>query len=216
MRTLKVTIQNPDLNSIQKAVDVLKNGDLVVYPTDTAYGIGANALNEGAIRKLYEIKGRDFSKPTHVVVRDWEMIEELCYTNELARKIYEAFLPGPLTMILPKKDKVSNMLVANGKTLGVRIPNNRLTMQLSSYVDFPYTTPSANRTGETTPYSIEEVEKVLDIEKIDLVLDAGILPKIAPSTVVYISEGEIKIIREGPIGREEIEKVRFTLNMKLI
>jgi L-threonylcarbamoyladenylate synthase len=110
-------------------------------------------------------------------------------------------------MILPKKDIVPNMLVANGSTLGVRIPNSKITNLLSSSASIPYTTPSANRTGEPTPYSIDEVRQVLDIEKVDLVLDAGPLPKIAPSTVIDISEGNFKILREGPIGREEIEKV---------
>ncbi len=211
MKIIQVNTNKKEIEGIKKAAQTLSSGGLIVYPTDTAYGIGANALDENAIRKLYEIKGRDFSKPTHVVVRDWDMIEELCHTNELVKKLYDAFLPGPLTIILPKKDVVPNMLVANAKTLGVRIPNSLITKSLSHLLTFPYTTPSANRTGEQTPYFIDEVSKVLDLEKVDLVLDAGILPKIAPSTVVDISGGEVKIIREGPIGREEIEKVCASL-----
>ncbi len=205
MELLKIDRNNPDSTIIQKAAKVLEKGGIIVYPTDTAYGIGVNALNEVAIRKLYEIKGRDFSKPTHIVVHDWEMIEELCVVNKQAKKLYDAFLPGPLTLILPKKDSVPSILVANGSTLGVRVPNSPITLSLSQFSTSPYTTPSANRSGEPTPYSIEEVKKVLDIEKVDLVLDAGELPRTLPSTVIDISKNELKIIREGPITKVEID-----------
>jgi L-threonylcarbamoyladenylate synthase len=206
MQIVSIDIKNPDLNIIKHASEVLSSGGCVVYPTDTAYGLGVNALKEEAIKKLYEIKGRDFSKPTHVVVKDWQMIEELTYTNEKAKRLFDTFLPGPLTMILPKKPHVSNVLTANGPTLGVRLPNSLITQSLSDLITFPYTTPSANRSGEPTPYSVEEVKKVLDIEKVDLILDAGPLPRIAPSTVIDLTQDEFQILREGPITREEIEK----------
>lgn len=214
MSRKQIDPNNPNLETLKKAMDVLTQGGLIVYPTDTAYGLGANALNEDAIKKMYDIKGRDFSKPTHVVVKDWQMIEELCFINERARKLYDAFLPGPLTLILPKHPNVSNILTANLPTIGVRIPKSLITIQLSNNLRFPFTTPSANRSGEPTPYSIEEVKKVLDIEKVDLILDAGELPRITPSTIVDLSTEELRIVREGPITREEIENTLSSLHLQ--
>jgi L-threonylcarbamoyladenylate synthase len=87
METLKVDIDKPDEKAIKKAARILKKGGLAVYPTDAAYGLGANAFDETAVRKVYEVKGRDFSKPTHVIVRDWKMIEELTLTNDYAKRL---------------------------------------------------------------------------------------------------------------------------------
>ena len=204
MYQLKIDVNNPNLEIIRKAAEILKKGGLVIYPTDTAYGLGANALDEEAVRKVYGIKGRDFSKPTHVIVRDWKMTEELAETNDLAKKLYDNFLPGPLTIILPKKKIVPDILTAGLKTIGIRIPNNEVTKILSNDLPFPYTTPSANKSGGKTPYSIEDVKKELDISKVSLILDAGKLPEVAPSTIADLSGKKLKILREGPIANEEI------------
>lgn len=206
MELIKIDLKKPKPTIIEKALEILKRGGLVIYPTDTAYGLGANAFDEKAVRKVYEVKGRDFSKPTHIVVRDWKMIEELCFVNDLAKKLYDKFLPGPLTIILPKKKIVPDILTAGLKTIGVRIPNNHITIQLSNHIPFPYTTPSANKSGGKTPYSIEDVKKELDISKVDLILDAGKLPSTPPSTIVDLSRKLPKILREGPITLMEIKK----------
>lgn len=201
----KIDLENINPDVVDKAVKILIDGGVVVYPTDTAYGLGVNALDETAIKKLYEIKGRDFSKPTHIVVRDWEMVEKLAYSNKLAKELYTTFMPGPLTIILTRKSNiVPDILTANLPTIGVRIPNNEFTSKLSIELAFPYTTPSANRSGEATPYSLEEAEKSLDISQIDLIIDAGPLPKTPPSTIVDLTTNEPKIIREGPITKKQI------------
>ena len=204
MEIIKIDLDNPDQKVIKNAADILRRGGVVVYPTDTAYGLGVNALEEKAIKKVYEIKGRNFSKPTHAIVRDWKMIKELCFANDTVKKLYEYFLPGPLTIILLKKKVVPDILTAGLTTLGIRIPNNQVTNLLSNQLTIPYTTPSANREGGKTPYSIDEVKKELDIQKIDLVLDAGQLPSTPPSTIVDLTTTPIKIIREGPISKEKI------------
>lgn len=182
-----------------QAAKVLKRGGVVVYPTDTAYGIGVNALDLDALAKLYHIKHRDQARPTHVVVRNWEMIEKIAHTNKLSKTIYEKYFPGALTMVLPKKDIIPNDLTGGLSTIGVRIPDTKFTKTLSQLVDFPYTTPSANRSGEPTPYSIHEVAKVLDLSKVDLVLDAGVLPKNLPSTIVAVGDDSVTILRQGPV-----------------
>ena len=206
MIILKIDPKNPDGRIVKIAADILKSGGSIVYPTDTAYGLGGNALDEKTIRKVYEAKGRDFSKPTHVVVRYWQMIEKLTHTNERAKKLYDKFLPGPLTLVLPKRRIVPNILPANLPTLGVRIPDSLITQSLSNLLPFPYTTPSAIRSGGKTPYSIKEVKKELNFEKVDLILDAGALPINPPSTIINPSSFSLKILREGPITKEQIEK----------
>ena len=206
MQIIKVDPNNPDTKTISKAARVLKSGGLVVYPTDTAYGLGANALSKKAVKKVYEVKGRDYSKPTHVVVTDWKMIEELTETNELAKKLYHHFLPGPLTIILPKKKTVPDILTSGLPTLGIRIPNNSVTQSLSRSLTFPYTTPSANKSEGVTPYSIDDIRKQLDIEKIDLILDAQELPPTPPSTIIDLSIHPPKILREGSISKEQVGK----------
>jgi len=206
MKIIKIDLENPDQEIIKKATNVLRGGGIVVYPTDTAYGLGVNALDKKAVKKVCELKGRSFSKPTHVVVHDWKMIEELSITNDSAKKLYDKFLPGPLTIILPKKKVVPDILTANLSTLGVRIPNNQVTKKLSSLFPFPYTTPSANKSGGKTPYSIDDVKEELDVEKIDLVLDAGKLPLTLPSTIVDLTTTFAKVLREGPISKDQIDK----------
>ena len=204
MEISKIEIENPDPILIKKAAEILKKGGLIIYPTDTAYGLGVDALNIKAVRKLYLLKGRDFSKPTHVVVSDWQMIETVCYTNEPAKKLCDKFLPGALTIILLKKKVVPNILTANLPTLGIRIPDNLITQSLSNLLTFPYTTPSANKSGGTTPYSIDEVKKQLDITRVDLILNAGELSKVKPSTIVDLTATPPKILREGEISSLEI------------
>jgi len=207
MQIIKVNIDSLSSVYIKIAAEVLKSGGLIVYPTDTAYGLGANALNEKAIKKVYEVKGRDFSKPTHVVVRNWKMIEKLTETNDLAKKLFDKFLPGPLTMVLPKKEIIPDMLTAGLNTVGIRIPNNEVTKKLSGLLSFPYTTPSANKSGGVTPYSIDEVKKELDIRKVDLILDAGKLLPTPPSTIIDLTKNLPKIIREGSITKNQLMEV---------
>lgn len=210
MKLLKVNNHKPDEKFIKLAAEILKRGGLVVYPTETAYGLGGNALNPEVIRKVYFVKDRDLSKPTHVVVRDWNMIEELAETNNSAKKLYDKFLPGPLTVILSKKKIVPNILTGGLPTLGIRTPDNSITQSLSNLVSFPYTTPSANKSGGKVPYSIADVRKELDIDKVDLILDAGKLPQVKPSTIIDLTKTPPKILREGPITRKQIEKVLGT------
>lgn len=205
---LKVDRNFPDTKAVDKAAKILKAGGLIIYPTDTAYGLGANALDPMAVFKVYQLKGRDFSKPTHVVVSGWRMIEKLTFTNYFARKLFDAFLPGPLTIILRKKPIVPDILTANLPTLGIRIPDSKFTYKLSNRVNFPYTATSANKSGGETPYSTFDVGKEIGLDNVDLAINAGLLPKVAPSTIIDTTDPvSPKILREGPITKEALEKV---------
>ena len=193
---------------VMEAANTLKNGGIIVYPTDTAYGIGVNAFDIKSLEKLYTIQKRATKKPTHIVVKDWDMIELVSRPDKNAYRLYESFFPGPLTMILPKNsDLVPHELTGGLETIGIRIPDSVFTKMLSNFVPFPYTTPSANRTGEKTPYSIEEVRPVLDLDSVDLVIDAGKLEETKPSTLVDLTKHPYEILREGPVTKEEIAQV---------
>lgn len=206
MKIIKISSINPELDIINIAIETLTAGEIIVYPTDTCYGLGVNALDPSAIKRLYDVKHRDPNKPTHVVVRDWKMIESLCVTNELARSLYDKYLPGPLTIVMKKKSIVPDELTGGLDTLGVRIPDNQITKLISENLSFPYTTTSANRSGENPPYSVEELNNVLDVSRIDLILDAGVLPLNLPSTMVDVSEGFAETIRAGVLSINNISE----------
>lgn len=205
-KIIEIDPKSIDQKAIEAAAYTIRRGGLVVYPTDTAYGIAADASNERAVEKLYKVKERNRDKPTHVVVRDWTMISGILLTNFVAKMLHDKFMPGPLTLVLSLKEgiKYPDNLTAGKKTLGARIPDFEVTKRLSAILEVPYTTPSANKEGKKTPYSIEEVEKELGFDGIDMVLDAGELPQNPPSTIVDLSEGPIEIIRPGSINPNEI------------
>lgn len=187
---VKVLALNKDFNAaVNEANGCLRRGGVVVYPTDTAYGLGVDAKNPQSVEKLYRLKERVETKPTHVIVSGWKMIEELCEVNDLAKRLFDQFLPGPLTMVLKDRGVVDRRLGAGSGTLGVRMPNSKFTQCLLGIFNGPITTPSANRSGGKTPYSITEVGRELNLEGVDLVIDGGELPEVKPSTIVDISRG---------------------------
>ncbi|PIZ57263.1 threonylcarbamoyl-AMP synthase [bacterium (Candidatus Torokbacteria) CG_4_10_14_0_2_um_filter_35_8] len=207
MRILKVDLENPEDKVIEAAADILKRGLVLVYPTDTVYGLGVNILDENAVRKIFLIKGRDFIKPLPIVVRDLKMAEEVASVGEKAKVLFNKFLPGPLTLVLPKKDIISDIISADLETVGIRIPECEVTKKLSEKLDFPYTTTSANISGRPSTSSIREVRSQFSDSprKPDLILNAGTLSPSLSSTIVDLSnENDIKILREGPISKEEI------------
>lgn len=208
-----IELDRPDENIIKLAANTMSNDGLLVYPTDTAYGLGVNALQKHTIEKLYKVKKRSFNKPTHIIVSDIKMMKKLCYLNPDAVRLYNQALPGPLTLILPKKKIVPDILTGGLNTVGIRIPNCAVTKMLSKLLSFPYTTPSANKSGDETPYSIDKVLKSINEKHIDFIIDAGELNKTPPSTIISVSHVKIKILREGPVNKSDIENI---LNKKIL
>ena len=121
-------IQN---NTIQKAIEILKNGGIIIYPTDTCYGIGVDATNKEAIKKMINLKGRNFKKPISIIVKNFKMAQEICEFNLQAKKIFKKYLPGPLTLILKKKKNIyqlPNILTAGKQKIGIRMPKNKIAL----------------------------------------------------------------------------------------
>ena len=207
-----------------RAGALLPAGGVILYPTDTLYGLGADALSDEAIAKLYSIKERDGSKPIHCIVADLAMAQTYGEFNETGRRLVKEFLPGPLTIVVEKKQGIDSGIARNIETIGIRIPDNEFCIALAREFGKPYTTTSANVSGMETPTIVEEILKQLSslgfvnpnsglrnpnigneaTDAIDLVIDAGELPASAPSTVVGVSGTDVVILREGAIPAGEI------------
>lgn len=201
---LKENVNDEKLKEIAKAI---KNGEIVVFPTETVYGIGTNALNEKAIKKLYEVKKRDLKKPISLLVSNIEMVERFTRDiTDIEYKIMKEFFPGPLTIILKKKDIVPNIVTANGNTVGIRMPEGEIVQKLLKYSNVPIATPSANISGKKTGTDIKQIQKDFG-ENVDYYIDGGKCKFGISSTIVKVINGEIHILREGSIKKKYIERV---------
>ena len=210
MESIKVNPQNPQKESLNKIVSDLGTGKIVVLPTETVYTFAVDATNKEAIEKVYKLKGREFSKPMHVVVASIKDAEKYVEVNKPAIILAQHFLPGPLTLVLPKKLGILPEILTFGlPTLGIRIPNTPLNLLVARKFGKPYTTTSANISGRENPYSVEEILNQMSDEKqeeISLIVDVGKLPSLPPSTLLDLTCTPPKILREGPIIKEQIEK----------
>lgn len=193
-----------DRSAVARAVGVLRAERVALYPTDTLYGLGADALSNDAVDRVYQIKGRDERKPIHCIVADIAMAERYAVVDDVARKLAKRFFPGALTLILKKKEGMNAGICRGIDTIGIRIPDNDFCLALAREFDGPITTTSANRAGED---SLSTAKAILDqlgdnAEMIDLVIDAGELPLRAPSSVVDLSGERPVILREGAIASD--------------
>lgn len=192
----------------KEAAGVLSHAGVILYPTDTLYGLGADAFSDAAVDKVYDIKGRDINKPIHAVFANVDMIEEYAQINDIGHALIEAFLPGPITIVFRKKPGIETGIARMIDTIGVRIPDNMFCVETAQAFGKPYTTTSANMAGFVTGRTTQEILEQFGEKKalIDLVVDAGELPQRKPSTVVDVSSGKLVILREGAISKSEILK----------
>jgi len=197
-------INDEMLKKIEEAAKIIKAGGLVIYPTDTIYGLAADPYNHIAILKVFDAKSRQEGKPLSVAVSSFDQMDELVFTNTLTVKLTKAFLPGPLTIILKKKVRLPEKLTGGSDKLGVRIPNHPVALKLAELTG-PITATSANIAGNSNPRTANEAKEQIG-DKIDFVLDAGESPIGEPSTVIDLSEEKIVIIRQGAISEEQLRK----------
>ena len=193
---------------VLRASGALRSRGVIIYPTDTLYGLGADALSDEAVAKIYTIKGRNEGKPMHAVFADLEMVAEYAEVNDVAKRLAEEFLPGALTLILKKKPSVQSGIAKGIDTIGIRIPDNDFCLELARTFGKPYTATSANKAGNPPQLSTEKVLEQLgeSAEKVTLVIDAGLLPMSLPTTVLNVVSGAPSILREGAISAAEILK----------
>lgn len=201
--------EHPDdwTSALKDAADVLKKGGLVAFPTETVYGLGANALDANAVAKIYEAKGRPAKNPIIVHVHSIEQAKELTLQwPEAADSLTQAFWPGALTLILPKNDTVPSVVTAGGATVAVRMPSHGVARMLLVEAGIPIAAPSANRSEHLSATTARHVLKGLD-GRIDLLLDQGPTPGGLESTVVDCTVLPVVIRRPGLIPRAAIEAV---------
>ncbi len=184
----------------------LRRGGVIIYPTDTLYGLGADALSDDAVEKIYAIKGREEGKPMHAVFADMAMVEEYAEVNDVARRLAEKFLPGALTLVLKKKPHVESGVSRGIATIGIRIPNDEFCLELARTYGKPFTATSANKSSQIPPTSIADIQAQLGTaaDDVELAVDAQVFPMRPPSTVVNLVSGTPVILREGAIPKEDI------------
>lgn len=198
---------------VEEAAQLIKTGQLVAFPTETVYGLGADALNEAACANIFKVKGRPADNPLIVHVADFAEAKRLTSTwNEKAEKCAQAFWPGPLTLVLPKADVIPEIISGGLKTVAVRMPDHPVALSLIRLSGCPIAAPSANISGKPSPTDGEHVW--LDLQgKIPLIIDAGKCQIGLESTVLDLSEEKPVILRPGGISKEQLEGVLGQIEM---
>lgn len=194
--------------SIKQAGELLREGQLVAFPTETVYGLGADANNSRAVAAIYEAKGRPRFNPLIVHVPDLPGAEKLAIFDDIARNLTLAFWPGPLTLVLPRRTDcgISDLVTAGLDTIALRVPGHPVALALLRSADRPLAAPSANRSGHVSPTRAEHVEADLGT-KVAMILDGGPCERGLESTIVAVTEDSASLLRSGALVVSEIEKV---------
>ncbi len=193
--------------SITQAAQVILEGGVIIYPTETIYGIGANALEPKIVEKVFAIKERKKSNPILVLVPNRESLEELVIgVPERAEVLMRNFWPGPLTIVFQASPIVSPILTAGTGKIGIRLSSDNFCRELLSICGIPITSTSANLSGEPNPDSIGIISKLV-LDSVDLIVDAGKLISQTPSTVVDVTKGKVELLREGAVSFQRIQEV---------
>ena len=198
---------NIDETNLKIVGRTIANGGLVIFPTETVYGIGTNGLNEKAIKNLYSVKQRDFNKPISLLVSSIDMINQIaCDISDVEYKLMTTFFPGPFTIVLKKKSIISDILTAGKDTVGVRMPDCEITQKLIEYAGCPIAAPSANISGEPSGIKVDDFVDAF-YDKVDYVIDNGKSQIGLASTIVQVINGVPHILRDGSITKEQIMQV---------
>jgi L-threonylcarbamoyladenylate synthase len=200
---LKVNPSKPSPHAITRAVDVIRAGGLIAYPTDTVYGLGSNALNPQAVRKIFTVKRRHQDQPLPVAVSGRTMAADIAYVDERAARLIDQFWPGALTLVLPKKPKLPPVVTGGHAGVGVRAPNHPVPLTLLASAQTPIIATSANKHGSPPCVDAQGVLRHFDGE-VDLILDGGTC-NATVSTVLDLTGDPSVLIRQGSVTRKRIE-----------
>lgn len=203
---MKTELVKPSEMVYRRAGEILREGGLVAFPTETVYGLGGNALDPDAAGKIFAAKGRPSDNPLIVHISSPEEAEQLAYTNETYYKLAEAFMPGPLTVVLPKKDIVPDSVTGGINTVAVRCPAHPVARELIKAAGVPVAAPSANLSGSPSPTTAEYVMSDMN-GRIAMIIDGGQSEIGVESTVVSIADGICTVLRPGDIIPRELHQV---------
>ena len=206
----KLFNENDEISEISTGI---KNGKIAIFPTETVYGIGANALNESAVKKIFVAKGRPSDNPLIVHISDFEMLNNLVNDlNEIEKLLVNKFWPGPLTVILKKKDIIPNIVTCGMDTVGIRMPNNKIALSIIKKAGVPIAAPSANISGRPSGTNISDIFNELN-DKVDYIIDGGNTVIGLESTVVKVDKNIVKILRPGKISPDDIAKLGLEVKL---
>lgn len=192
--------------TIKQASEIIRQGGLVAFPTETVYGLGADGLNPIAVAKIFEAKKRPSFNPLILHIADKNYLHNLVEYNDVRiDHLISKFWPGPLTLVLPKKDIVPDIVTAGNPTVAVRMPNHPIALKLISESQTPIAAPSANKFGHLSPTTAKHVQKYLG-DRVDLILDGGKSAVGVESTIIQYHDGKFYLLRHGGLAKEEIEK----------
>ena len=197
-----MTVLKASKNNTIKAANIIKQGGLVIYPTETVYGLGCNPLNIQAVKRILEIKGNR-NKPLPVLAASITDAEKVAHISQNGKKLAAKFWPGPLTMVFPKKQILPDVVTFYLNSVGLRIPNNQVVLQLLSMCGGLLIGSSANRTGEEPPRRVQEMPNKLKT-MVEVVLDGGPTAQGVPSTVVDLTQKKPRVLRQGSITLKAI------------
>jgi L-threonylcarbamoyladenylate synthase len=197
MKVLKATIKN-----INVAAETVKKGGLVIYPTETVYGLGCDPLNVDAVQQLLTVKG-ERNKPLPILASSISEVDKIAFISSKGRWLATRFWPGPLTMVFPKKPVLPDVVTFGWDSVGLRIPCNDVALDLIRLTGGLLVGSSANRSGEVPPREIQELSGELK-SMVDVILDCGAAVHGMPSTVVDLTSENPKILREGPVSLQEL------------
>ncbi len=199
--------EKTNTDELKVVCNLIKNGELVIFPTETVYGIGANALDENAVGKIYAAKGRPSDNPMIVHLADKRKIEDIAQNiTEVEQKLIDNFMPGPFTLILEKKDVIPDIVTAGQNTVAIRIPDNIIARGIITYAGVPVAAPSANISGKPSGTNIQDIRKELE-GKVSAIVDGGKTKIGLESTVVKVVNEIPVILRPGAVTPEEIDEV---------
>ena len=199
-RILKVTEE-----AIVQAAEIIRGGGLVIYPTETVYGLGCDPFNSSAVNRLLGVKGRE-NKPLPIVAASLDKAREVALFNPQAEKIVSMLWPGPLTLVLKAQVTFPTGVTVGSDTIGIRVPDHEVAMRLAELSGGYLVSTSANKSGAPSPRRVEEAVSQIG-QEVDLILDAGRSPLGHSSTVVDMTSGKPRILREGPIPLKLIMEV---------
>lgn len=208
---MKIVKLNPNdfSEAIREAIAVLKSGGVVVYPTDTLYALGVNAMEPAAVERIFKIKNRAREKPLPLAVKNLKWAKELAHIYKKEEKILNSVWPGAITVILPKRNIVPDIVTAGKPSVALRMPDYPLIDNLLGLFGYPISSTSANISGEKGIGKISEIIEIFqdNYYKPDLVIDAGDLPESEPSTILDLTSDRPKILRVGPVKPETLRKL---------
>ena len=195
-------------NELDEVVNVLNNNGIVIFPTETVYGIGGIAMSNEVVDRVYSAKQRPRAKAVNILVKNIDEIEKYAeITSDVERKIINSFMPGPITIILKRKPGIGDGFTLDDGTIGVRIPDNTIINAILDRIDFPLMAPSANISDKPSGINVSQIADDFK-DTVDVIIDGGDAKLGLSSTIVKVDNGEIKILREGKISKEEIlEKI---------